>query len=198
MRGFQFGLDYEDTTQRAEAIFAFARDRVRTTSRTVRSSVSESSPRTQMNCWLSWTRMVLRMETARITRCCSARCTRARLSLCVVLTPDHAAALVYLPDYSSGKPIPHRRRGIRLGLGGGNRGEQSPGLDARDYMGTRLLARELRRHGVSTGSATGQGGNAVPRHTSGDFALPISPFFLVLLVLWLVSNVGRRRSASRW
>jgi hypothetical protein len=198
VRGFQFGVEYADPTQRAEAIFLYVRDRVRYSSDRSQFGYDEFAQNADELLEVIDKDGFAYGDCEDYAILLGTIYTGAGLRSAVVLAPDHAAVLVYLPDYPRANrflTVDGEPGWVWAEATGGN----NPfGWMPEDFMGTRLLARELEDRGSPPESLPDKDIVTVPRHTDRDFALPVSPFFLVLLVLWLMSAAGRRRSASRW
>ena len=198
VRGFQFALEYADPAQRAEAIFQYVRDRVRYTSDRSQFGEDEFAQNADELLAVVDRDGFAYGDCEDYTILLGTMYTGAGLRSAVVLAPDHAAALVYLPDYMRANrflTVDGEPGWVWAEATGAN---NPLGWMPEDYMGARLLARELDDRGFPPESPPDKAVTTVPRHTNGEFALPVSPFFLVLLLLWLISSLGRRRSASQW
>ncbi|TFH36698.1 MAG: transglutaminase domain-containing protein [Dehalococcoidia bacterium] len=197
VRGFEFSLEYEDVTRRAEAIFTYVRDHVRYTSDSSQFGYGEFAQNADELLAVVDDKGVAYGDCEDYAVLLGAMYVGAGIRSAVVLAPDHAAALVYLPDY------PRANRFLTVDGESGwvwaeaTGGNNPLGWMPENYMGTHLLAYELEDKGFPPGAPPDRAVTTVPRRSNRDFALPVSPFFLVLLLLWLMSSVGRRRSASR-
>jgi len=197
-RGIQFGVEYGDTTRRAEAIFEYVRDRVR--------YVSDSSQFGYVEFAQNADELLAEVDREGLAYgdcedyafLLGAMYVGAGIRAAVVLAPDHAATLVYLPDYA--------RANRFLNVNGETgwvwaeaTGDNNPlGWMPENYMRARLTAYELKDTGTPPQALPDKPVITVPRRAGGELTLPVSPFFLVLIVLWLIGSLGRRRSASRW
>ena len=120
----------------------------------------------------------------------------AGLRSAVVLAPEHAAALVYLPDYSWANVL-LTVEGERGWVWAEATGGTNPlGWAPEEFLSERLLAFELVDEGLELGDLPDKPEISVSRHTGGSPELPGTSFFLVLLVLWLVARLFRRRAGS--
>ncbi len=196
-RGIQFAAEYRDVTQRAEAIFLYVRDRV--------SYVSDSSQFGHVEFAQNADELLAVVDRdGRAYGDCEdyafllgAMYVGAGIRSAIVLAPDHAATLVYLPDY--------RRANRFLSVNGetgwiwaeATGGNNPLGWMPENYMRTSVAAYELKDVGSPPQSLPDKPTTTVTRRTGGELTLPVPPFFIVLLLLWFISSVGRRRSASR-
>ncbi len=197
-RGVQFAAEYVHETQRAEAIFEYVRDRVR--------YVSDSSQFGQVEFAQNADELLMVVDEDGFAYgdcedyafLLGAMYVGAGIRAAVVLAPDHAATLVHLPDY------PQANRVLRLNGESGwvwaeaTGGNNPLGWMPENYMRVPLDAYELDDKGAPPASLPDKPTTTVKRSEGGGFSLPISPFFLVVFLLWLLSSLGRRRSASQW
>ncbi len=192
-RGVEFLREYPDPTQRAEVIFAYVRNRVRYMSDSSQFGYVEFAVNADELLSVVDQDGVAYGDCEDYAVLLGVMYIGAGLRSAVVLAPEHAAALVYLPDY------PHANRFLTLhgepgwvwaeATGGNN----PLGWMPEQYMRTGLLAYELRNQGLVLEELPDKPVTTITRHTSRGFALPVSPFFLVVFLLWLISAVGRRR-----
>ena len=198
VRGIQFQMEYEDPTQRAEAIFIYVRDRVRYTSDRSQFGLDEFAQNADELLAAIDEDGYAYGDCEDSAILLGTMYTGAGLRSAVVLAPDHAAVVVYVPDYPRANrflAVDGEQGWVWAEATGGN----NPfGWMPDSFIGTRLLARELEDRGSPPESIPDKAVTTVTRSKDSDFALPVSPFFLVLLLLWLLSTAGRRRSASQW
>jgi hypothetical protein len=114
-----------------------------------------------------------------------------------VLAPDHAATLVYLPGYAAANRVLTLNGDSGWVWAEATGGNNPLGWMPQQYMGARLLAYELEDVGTRPLNPPDKVTTSVRRRTGGDLTLPLSPYWLVLLLLWLMSSLGRRRDSSR-
>lgn len=197
-RGIEFGVQYDDVTQRAEAIFAFARDRVR--------YVSDSSQFGEVEFAQNADELlaVVDKDGFAYGDCedyavlLGVMYVGAGIRSAIVLGPDHAAALVYLPDY------PRANRFLKVNGETGwvwaeaTGGTNPLGWMPESYMRVPLDAYELEDRGSPPAALPDKPTTTVPRRGGEGLSLPVSPYLIILFVLWILSSLGRRRSASRW
>ncbi len=115
----------------------------------------------------------------------------------ILLTPGHAAALVYLPDYNKTAHV--------LTLEGEAGWVWAEATGRTNYLGwfapsltdEPMVARELSEEAVLQKELTYEVTTVQRRSSEGGFSFGgISPFFIVVFVLWLLSSM-RRRPAKR-
>jgi hypothetical protein len=97
-RGIQFGVQYDDVTQRAEAIFAYARDRVRYTSDSSQFGHAEFAQNADELLAVVDQDGFAYGDCEDYAFLLGAMYVGAGIRSAIVLGPDHAAALVYLPE----------------------------------------------------------------------------------------------------
>jgi transglutaminase-like putative cysteine protease len=192
----QFAQEYPSETQRAEAIFAYARDRVQYTSDSSQFGYPEFAQNADELADVVAQDGVAYGDCEDYAVLLGVMYLGAGLRSAVVLAPEHAAALVYLPDYSWANAF-LTVEGERGWVWAEATGGTNPlGWAPEEFLSERLLAFELVDEGLELGDLPDKPEVAVTRHNGGSPELPGSSFFLVLFVLWLVSRVFRRRAAS--
>jgi len=194
--GFQFAQEYSDLKQRAEAIFAYARD-----------GVSYTSDRSQFG-YVEFAQNadelagIIAEEGKAYGDCedyaflLGVMYLGAEMRSAIVLAPDHAATLVYLPGYSEANRV--------LTLGGedgwiwaeATGGNNPLGWMPDQYMRVDLAAQELANFGLPVPAPQTKPVAEITRSHGTGFSLPVPPFWLIMIVLWLISRVGRRRARS--
>lgn len=190
--GVEFGRQYPDPTQRAEVIFAYVRDRVRYMSDRSQFGYVEFAVNADELMFVIDQDGVAYGDCEDYAVLLGVMYVGAGLRSAVVLAPDHAAALVYLPDY------PYANRSLTLhgepgwiwaeATGGNN----PLGWMPEQYMSTDLLGYELADVGLPREGLPDKPVTTITRDTGNGFALPVSPFFLVVVILWLVPVLARR------
>jgi len=117
----------------------------------------------------------------------------AGLRSSIVLAPDHAATLVYVPDYQQANKI-LSVNGDRGWVWAEATGSNNPfGWMPERYMGVALQAYELKDEGLAPAPPTDKPVVSISRSSGSAFRLPVPPFFLIIALLWLISAVRRRR-----
>ncbi len=198
VRGFEFETIYSDVNQRADAIFRYVRDRVHYTPDRSQFGYDEFAQNADELLAVIDKDGLAYGDCEDYAILLNAMYVGAGLRSAMVLAPDHAAALVYLPDYPNANrflTVNGETGWIWAEATGGN---NPLGWMPEDFMGTRLLAHELENQGLPPGAVPDKVVTTVTRHTGGPLSFPLSPFFLVILVLWLIISLGRRRSGSLW
>lgn len=191
-RGVQFAVEYRDETRRAEAIFEYVRDRVRYT--------SDSSQFGQVEFAQNADELleVIDKDGLAYGDCedyaflLGAMYIGAGLRSAIVLAPDHAATLVYLPGYARANrmlTLDGESGWVWAEATGGN---NPLGWMPENYMRVSLDAYELQDIGSPPDVLPDKPKTTVPRRGGGDIALPVSPFFLILFLLWAMSALRRR------
>ncbi len=198
VRGFQFEQEYPDPTERAEVIFRYVRDRVHYTTDRSQFGYDEFAQNADELLAVVDEDGFAYGDCEDYAFLLGTMYVGAGLRSAIVLAPDHAAALVYLPDYGRANRF-LKVHGETGWVWAEATGSNNPlGWMPEAYMRTPLLARELEDQGLPPGSPPDLAATAVSRHTNGSFAFPVSPFLLVVFLLWLIATLGRRVSASLW
>ena len=197
VKGFQFAQEYPNLEQRAEAIFAYARD-----------GVSYASDRSQFG-YVEFAQNadeladIIAEEGKAYGDCedyaflLGVMYLGAEIRSAIVLAPDHAATLVYLPGYGEANRV--------LALEGedgwiwaeATGGNNPLGWMPDQYMRVELAAQELTNVGLPAPAPQTKPVAEITRHQGAGFSLPIPPVWLIMIVLWSVSRLGRRRAAFR-
>ncbi len=196
VRGMQFAEAYPSVTQRAEAVFAYARDRVQYTSDYSQFGYPEFAQNADELADVLEKNGMAYGDCEDYAVLLGVMYLGAGLRSAVVLAPEHAAALVYLPGYS--------KANVFLTVAGdrgwvwaeGTGGTNPLGWAPEEFLNDRLLAHELDNEGLALGEPPDLPKVSVTREAGGDTVLPGSNFFLVLFVLWVLSRLFRRRAAS--
>jgi hypothetical protein len=197
-RGIQFSAEYEDTTRCAEAVFEYVRNHVRYVSDSSQFGYVEFAQNADELLAEADREGVAYGDCEDYAFLLGAMYVGAGIRAAVVLAPDHAATLVHLPDYA------RANRFLNVNGEGGwvwaeATGDNNPlGWMPENYMRVHLTAYELEDTGSPAAALPDKTITTVHRRSGGELTLPVSPFFLVLILLWFISSVGRRRSASHW
>jgi hypothetical protein len=197
VRGMEFGMQYADPMQRAGAIFLYVRDRIRYTSDSSQFGHVEFAQNADELLGEVDKDGFAYGDCEDYAVLLGAMYVGAGMRAAIVLAPDHAATLVYLPDY------PGANRSLTVNGESGwvwaeaTGGNNPLGWMPEQYMRTRLLAYELQDVGEPPVTVPTKTVTTVTRRSGEGFSLPVPPFFIVLILLWLLRALGRR-SASRW
>ena len=115
----------------------------------------------------------------------------------IVLAPEHAAALVYIPNYNKAARVftLEGEKGWVWAEATGSTNEL--GWVAPSLVGEPMVARELTEQAVQKKDLTYRLTTVQQASSRGGFSVGgISPFFSVVFILWLFSSM-RRRPVSR-
>lgn len=192
-RGVQFAMEYQDETQRAEAIFAYVRDRVRYTSDSSQFGYAEFAQNADELLSTIDADGVAYGDCEDYAILLGAMYVGAELRSALVLAPDHAATLVYLPGYGRANRILTLNGETGWIWAEATGGNNPLGWMPESYMRVPLDAYELKNIGVAPIVLPDKQKTSLPRRGSTGFNnLPVSPFFLILLLLWTLSALRRR------
>lgn len=190
--GQRFITDYPDTLQRAERIFAFARDRVRYTSDADQFGFREFAQNADELASTIEDKGFAYGDCEDYAILLTVMYKGADLRSAIVLAPEHAAALVYLPEYNQANQIlsiDGESGWVWAEATGGN---NPLGWMPERFIGAKLLAYEVEDESITRVEPSGkthviitQGSPSTPVH--------ISPFFSVIAVMWLLALFRRRR-----
>jgi hypothetical protein len=196
VKGFQFAQEYANLEQRAEVVFAYARD-----------GVSYNSDHSQFG-YVEFAQNadelagIIAEEGKAYGDCedyaflLGVMYLGAEMRAAIVLAPDHAATLVYLPGYVEANRVltlEGEDGWIWAEATGGN---NPLGWMPDQYMRVELAAEELTNVGLPTPAPQTKPVADITRHQGAGFSMPIPPFWLVILVLWLIGRMGRRGAPS--
>lgn len=194
--GFQLAQEYPDLDARAEAIFAYARDGVRYTSDRSQFGYGEFAQNADEMASIIAEEGVAYGDCEDYAFLLGVMYVGAGMRSAIVLAPDHAATLVYLPGYVGANRVLNlegEEGWIWAEATGGN---NPLGWMPDQYMRVELAARELTDVGLPAPAPQTKTVAEITRHQGAGFSLPIPPFWLIILVLWLIARVGRRRAPS--
>mgnify|MGYP001067478605 CR=1 FL=1 len=191
--GQQFARDYPDIHQRAEKIFAFARDTVRYTSDADQFGFAEFAQNADEVAATIEDEGLAYGDCEDYAALLAVMCKGAGLRSAIVLTADHAAALVYLPEYSKANrmlSVDDETGWVWAEATGGN---NPLGWMPERYIGAELAAYEVEDEAVAAVEPPNKPSTVVTKGGGGSAGIHISPFFSVLGMMWLLSLFRRRR-----
>lgn len=195
--GRSFVDKYPDRHQRAEQIFYFVRDRVAYTSDIDEFGYEEFAQNAD-----ELAGNIIRNSAAGDCEDVAILLTvlykAAGYRSAIVLAPGHAAALVYLPEY--------RKAGQTFTLEGedgwvwleATGGTNDMGWLASSLVGEPMFAREVSEEPIEKRELNYSLTSVRQASSGGGFSLGgISPFFGVVMVMWLLSSMRRRPAGRR-
>ena len=191
--GQQFAKDYPDIQQRAEKIFVFARDKVRYTPDADQFDFKEFAQNADELATAIEDKGFTYGDCEDYAILLAVMYKGAGFRSAIVLASNHAAALVYLPEYKKTNQtlsVDGESGWVWAEATGGN---NPLGWMPERFMGGAELGvyevedkaiTEIEPHGKSRTTVTPSGGST---------GIHISPFFSVLAMMWLISLFRRRR-----
>ena len=188
--GLQFDVDYPDMNQRAERIFAFARDRIRYTSDESQFGFADFAQNADELAITIEDEGVAHGDCEDYAVLLAVMYKGAGFRSAIVLAPEHAAALVYLPEYTEANQI--------LSVGGeagwiwaeATGGNNPLGWMPEDFMGTELEVYEVEDKAITKVEPPDKP-PVVITPDRGNSRIPI--FFIIIALLVLLSLLRRRR-----
>ena len=193
--GQQFAQDYPDLYQRAERIFAFARDKVRYAPDEEQFGFPEFAQNADELAATIENEGIAYGDCEDYAALLAVTYKGAGFRSAIVLAPDHAATLVYLPEYEKANRIlsvDGEPGWVWAEATGGN---NPLGWMPEQFIGKSLVACEVKDEALVAVQPPDK-----PRVTvtkgGGSTGIHISPFFSVLAMMWLLSLLRRRRRTS--
>ena len=191
--GQQLVQDYPDVHQRAEGVFAFARDKVRYTSDKDQFGFPEFAQNADEVAATIGDEGFAYGDCEDYAALLAVMYKGAGFRSAIVLTPDHAATLVYLPEYNKANRI--------LSVDGEPgwvwaeaTGRNNPlGWMPERYIGAELAVYEVEDEAIAAVEPPDKPTTVVTKAGGGSAGIHISPFFSVLAMMWLLSLFRRRR-----
>jgi hypothetical protein len=190
--GQQFAEDYPDMHQRAEKIFVFARDRVRYTSDESQFGFGEFAMNADELAVTIGDKGVAYGDCEDYAVLLAVMYKGAGFRSAIVLAPDHAAALVYLPEYKKANQI------LTVdGEPGWVWVEATGGNNELGWMPERFMTAQLEVYEVEDKAITKveppDKPSTVINPEGGSRGIQISPFFIIIVLMWLLPLLRRRR-----
>ena len=191
--GQQLARDYPDAQQRAQAVFAFARDRVGYTSDEAQFGFPEFAQNADEVAANIEGEGLAYGDCEDYSALLAVMYKAAGFRSAIVVAPDHAATLVYLPEY--------RQANLILSVDGepgwvwaeATGGNNPLGWMPERYIGAELAVFEVGDEAISVMEPPDKPSTVVTNGGGGSGGISISPFFVVLLLMWFLSTLRRRR-----
>ena len=191
--GQQLVQDYPDVHQRAAGVFAFARDKIRYTSDKDQFGFPEFAQNADEVAATIGDEGFAYGDCEDYAALLAVMYKGAGFRSAVVLTPDHAATLVYLPKYNKANRI--------LSVDGEPgwvwaeaTGRNNPlGWMPERYIGAELAVYEVEDEAIAAVEPPDKPTTVVTKAGGGSAGINISSFFGVLAMMWLLSLFRRRR-----
>jgi hypothetical protein len=190
--GQQLAAEYPDMNQRAEEVFALARDKVRYTSDESQFGFAEFAQNADELAATIEDKGVAHGDCEDYAILLAVMYKGAGFRSAVVLAPEHAAALVYLPEYREANrtlSVDGETGWIWAEATGGN---NPLGWMPEEFLGTELEVYEVEDEAITKGEPPDKP-SAVITPDGGSSGISISPFFIVIALLFLISLFRRRR-----
>ncbi len=192
--GQSFAAKYPDPQQRAREIFYFVRDKVVYTSDIDEFGRDEFAQNADEV-------LGLILENGRAPGDCedgavllAVMYKAAGFRSAIVLAPGHAAALVYLPGYNKAAHVFTLEGEKGWVWAEATGGTNELGWLAPSLVGEPMVAREVSEQAIQKKDLTYDLTTIQQASSRGGFSIGgISPFFSVIIVLWLFSSMRRRR-----
>jgi hypothetical protein len=190
--GQQFAEEYPDPHQRAEKIFAFARDKMRYTSDSDQFRFKEFAQNADEVAATLEDKGLAYGDCEDYAVLLAVMYKGAGLRSAIVLAPDHAAALVYLPGYE--------KANWNLSLNGepgwvwaeATGGNNPLGWMPERFMGEKLGAYEVQDEAITPVEPHDKTPTTITKGGSSA-TIRVAPFFAVILLMLLLPLFRRRR-----
>jgi len=195
--GQQLVQDYPDLHQRAEEVFAFARDKVRYTSDKDQFGFPEFAQNADEVAATIGDEGFAYGDCEDYAALLAVMYKGAGFRSAIVLTPDHAATLVYLPEYNKANRIlsvDGEPGWVWAEATGGN---NPLGWLPERYIGAELAVYEVEDEAIAAVEPPDKPTTVVTKAGGGSAGINISPFFGVLAMMWLLSLFRRRPVRGR-
>ena len=190
--GQEFAKDYPDLCQRAEKVFAFARDKIRYSSDADQFGFKEFAQNADEVAATIKRKGFTYGDCEDYAILLAVMYKGAGYRSAIALAPDHAATLVYLPDYKKANrslSLDGESGWIWAEATGGN---NPLGWMPERYMGVQLAAYEVTDEAMLALEPPSKPPAAVTQK-GGDARVQISPFFSIIALMWLLTLFRRRR-----
>mgnify|MGYP001042178804 CR=1 FL=1 len=190
--GEQFANKYPDIHQRAEKIFLFARDKVKYTSDANLFDFKEFARNADEVATDIEDKGFACGDCEDYAILLAVMYKGAGFRSAIVLAPNHAAALVYLPEYKKANQtlsVDSESDWVWAEASGGN---NPLGWMPERFMGVNLMVYEVENKAITTVEPHDKS-HTIVTPGGGSTGIHISPFFSVLAIMWLLPLFRRRR-----
>ena len=190
--GQRFKREYPDIHQRAERIFAFARDKVRYTSDSSQFGFKEFAQNADELATAIEDEGFANGDCEDYAVLLAVIYKGAGFRSAIVLATDHAAALVHLPDYTKANNT-LSVKGEPGWVWAEATGRNNPlGWMPENYIGQSLGVYEVEDEAITATEPPDKTPVTVTKRDS-NAGIHISPLFSVIAIMWLMSLFRRRR-----
>ncbi|OGO01031.1 MAG: hypothetical protein A2Y59_01245 [Chloroflexi bacterium RBG_13_52_14] len=193
--GQQFAEGYPDIHQRAEEIFVFARDKVVYSSDESQFEFEEFAQNADELAVHIQDKGVAYGDCEDYAVLLAVMYKGAGLRSAIVLAPDHAATLVFLPEYQQANQILSINGESGWVWAEATGGTNELGWMPERFMGAELLVYEVEDEAIDQVKPPDKPATSITPKT-GSGGIHISPFFVVvafMLLLSLITRLRRRR-----
>jgi hypothetical protein len=190
--GQQFALDYPDVHQRADKIFIFVRDKVKYIPDEDQFGFPEFAQNADELATAIEDEDVAYADCEDYAVLLAVMYKGAGFRSAIVLAPNHAAALVYLPEYNKVNQtlsVDGESGWVWAEATGGN---NPLGWIPERFIGKKLGVCEVEDKAITALETPDKSSTTVTREDSST-GIHISPFFGVIAFMWLISLFRRRR-----
>jgi hypothetical protein len=190
--GQEFAREYPDLYQRADKVFAFARDKIRYSPDLDQFGFREFAQNADEMATAIKEKGFTYGDCEDYAILLAVMYKGAGCRSAVVLTPDHAATLVYLPKLETANrslSLEGQSGWVWAEATGGN---NHLGWMPEQYIGVQIAAYEVTDESITALESSGKS-VAIATEKGGGSRFLISPFFGVVALMWLVSMFRRRR-----
>jgi len=184
--------DYPDIHQRAEKIFAFTRDKVKYTSDADQFGFPEFAQNADELAATIGEEGFAYGDCEDYAVLLAVMYKGAGFRSAIVLASDHTAALVYLPEYNKANEILSVNGELGWVWAEATGGNNPLGWMPERFIGKRLGFYEVEDEAIIAVERPDKPSTTVTKG-GGSAGIHISPFFIVLAMMWLLSLFRRRR-----
>jgi len=194
--GQQIAQDYPDLNQRAEKVFAFSRDKIRYLSDTDQFGFREFAKNADEMATTIDEEGFAYGDCEDYAILLAVMYKGAGFRSAIVLAPEHAAALVYLPKYNKANQTLSLNGETGWVWAEATGGNNHLGWMPERFIGASLGAYEVKNEAITEIEPPDKPSTTVTKG-GGSTGIRISPFFGVIAMMWLLSLFGRRRRVLR-